>query len=388
MSDESSIAHRTRGAGSYEEAAIIGLCKICALDRLADRLPADTLRSTPTLHSPPAPCSPHGSPRVMESTRIDGHMGYCSILIEEDHTDMPPNEQPNHVLGTSSEVLKETTAPHPNTDLNVAWRTDSPPSMSHQPSGVLTVDELISPLPMDLNVTLSKSVSIQIEDEGEPLPPCTMVLQGDLQNLSMPRILEVPSPSGDGVQIRIEQTPPMTALKPSTPTNVSKTMSQPSTGPPGTPGISHGQSPPREQNSPSVLDIILRDDVIIDIEPDLIELTKKWGEKITGSPSKPAFIPPPMLRLPRMAPRSLRLATTRLRPAPIRLRPVQSYGSVRNVTKGVTRRRACTLTMRYARGKREPLTCGSRTQILPDREIQLFRRTEIKEGIGKIRSSP
>ncbi|GFT18736.1 hypothetical protein TNCV_2277251 [Trichonephila clavipes] len=280
MSDESPIAHRTRGAGSYEEAAIIGLCKICAvrlpamedlwahlrdghpndhvkrakameafpiafqLDRLADCLPIDTLRSTPTLHSPPAPCSPHGSPRVMESTRIDGHMGYCSILIEEDHTDLPPNEQPIHVLGTNSEVLKETTAPHSNTDLNVAWRTDSPPSMSHQPSGVLTVEELISPLPMDLNVTLSKSVSIQIEDEGEPLPPCTMVLQGDLQNLSMPRILEVPSPSGDGVQIRIEQTPPMAMLKPLTPTNVSETMSQPSTGPPGTPGIRHGQSWP------------------------------------------------------------------------------------------------------------------------------------------------
>ncbi|GFT53729.1 hypothetical protein TNCV_2504141 [Trichonephila clavipes] len=137
--------------------------------------------------------------------------------------------------------------------------------MSHQPSGVLTVDELISPLPIDLNVTLSKSVSIQIEDEGEPLPPCTMVLQGDLQNLSMPRILEAPSPRGDGVQIRIEQTPPMAMLKPSTPTNVSKTMSQPATGPPGTPGISHGQSPP--------------------------QLTKEWGEKITGSPSNPAFPP-------------------------------------------------------------------------------------------------
>ncbi|GFU50722.1 hypothetical protein TNCV_241081 [Trichonephila clavipes] len=100
MSAESPIAHRTRGAGSYEEAAITGVCKICAarlpsmedlwahlrdghpndhvkrakameafpiafqLDRLADCLPIDTLGSTPTLHSPLRP-APHMEAREL-----------------------------------------------------------------------------------------------------------------------------------------------------------------------------------------------------------------------------------------------------------------------------------------------------------------------------------
>ncbi|GFU59200.1 hypothetical protein TNCV_4952411 [Trichonephila clavipes] len=331
MSAESPIAHRTRGAASYEDAALNGICKICStrllsmedlwvhlrdehtndhvkrakameafpisfqLDRLADCLPIDTLRSTPTLHSPPAPCSPHGSPQVMESTRIDAQTDYCAIQIEASHTDPPPKDLPSQALDSTSEVLNGTMAPRNDTDLNVAMHMDSPPSLSQQPTEVLTVDGFVSPIPLDLNVTLSKSVSIQIDDEGEPMPPCTMVLHGDLHNLSMPRILEVPSPSGEGAHIRIEQTLPVTMTKPFAPTGKPKSKSH--VDPPGTPRNSPSQSPPREQSSPSVLDIILQDDVVIDIEPELIELTKEWEGKITGSPNKAAFPPPSYARV-------------------------------------------------------------------------------------------
>ncbi|GFS49009.1 hypothetical protein TNCV_3382851 [Trichonephila clavipes] len=337
MSAESPIAHRTRGAGSYEEAAANGMCKICAarlpsmedlwahlrddhlndpvkrakameafpiafqLDRLSDCLPTDALRSTPILHSRPMPCSLHGNSQVLESTKIDGRTDFCLILIEEDPMDPPLDELSNRVLVPDDKMLCKTAASPTNIDLNVARHMDSPPDMSHHLTEVLTVDRLISPLPIDMNVALSKSVSIQIEDEGEPLPPCTMVLQSDPHNRSMPRLLEVPSPSGEEMHIRIEQTPAVIVLAPSTSVDVCNVQDQSSASPPGTPRNDYGQSPPREQSSPSVLDIILKDDVsiqiepddiVIEIEPDLEDLTQEWKEKITGSPNKPAFPPP------------------------------------------------------------------------------------------------
>ncbi|GFY58903.1 hypothetical protein TNIN_191191 [Trichonephila inaurata madagascariensis] len=105
--EESPIAFRTRGTYTFEEAATNGFCKLCAarfptmeglwthlrdehsepssrktlameafpiffrLDRLQDVLPTqDVVASTPTL-MPMGNCSPHGSPRVLESTRIE-----------------------------------------------------------------------------------------------------------------------------------------------------------------------------------------------------------------------------------------------------------------------------------------------------------------------------
>ncbi|GFY49092.1 hypothetical protein TNIN_462681 [Trichonephila inaurata madagascariensis] len=120
--EESPIAFRTRGTCTFEEAATNGFCKLCAarfpsmeglwthlrdehsepssrktlameafpiffrLDRLQDVLPTrDVVVSTPTL-MPVGNCSPHGSPRVLESTRIEE----LFVAVPEPH---PPTPQ-------------------------------------------------------------------------------------------------------------------------------------------------------------------------------------------------------------------------------------------------------------------------------------------------------
>ncbi|GFU43444.1 hypothetical protein TNCV_53451 [Trichonephila clavipes] len=147
---------------------------------------------------------------------------------------------------------------------------------------------------------MSKSVSIMIEDEGEPLPPCTMILQNDPLNHSMPRLLEIGSSGVTDSQARIEQNTIETVHMPSTPVSIKDAQVQSSAGPSSSPKNDCGPSPPREQSSPSVLDIILNDvsiqiepdDVVIEIEPELDELSREWKGRITGSPNKPAFPPP------------------------------------------------------------------------------------------------
>ncbi|GFW16084.1 hypothetical protein TNCV_2864171 [Trichonephila clavipes] len=255
MSAESPITHRTRGAGSYEDAAINCMCKICStrltsmddlwihlrdnhqndpakrakameafpiafqLDRIADCLPSDALRSTPTVRNSPVPCSPHGSPIILESTRIDGCTDYCSILIEEDPMDPPPGELPGRAPDGEEEAVHKMDAASSMEDHDVARRLKSPLSMGHHHSEALTVDRLVSPLPLDLNVAMSKSVSILIEDEGEPLPPCTMILQNDPLNRSMPRLLELGSLGVIDSQVRIENTTEIVHM-PSTPVSI------------------------------------------------------------------------------------------------------------------------------------------------------------------------
>ncbi|GFT76712.1 hypothetical protein TNCV_335761 [Trichonephila clavipes] len=335
MSAESPIAHRTRGAGSYEDAAINCMCKICStrltsmddlwihlrdnhqndpakrakameafpiafqLDRIADCLPSDALRSTPTVRNSPVPCSPHGSPIILESTRIDGCTDYCSILIEEDPMDPPPGELPGRAPDGEEEVVHKMDAASSMEDYDVARRLKSPLSMGHHHSEALTVDRLVSPLPLDLNVAMSKSVSFLIEDEGEPLPPCTMILQNDPLNRSMPRLLEIGSLGVIDSQARIENTTEIVHM-PSTPVSIKDAQVQSPAGPSSSPKNDCGPSPPREQSSPSVLDIILNDDVsiqietddvVIEMEPELVELSREWKDRITGSPNKPAFPP-------------------------------------------------------------------------------------------------
>ncbi|GFW78942.1 hypothetical protein TNCV_3305411 [Trichonephila clavipes] len=235
MSAESPIAHRTRGAGSYEEAAITGLCKICAarlpsmedlwahlrdghpndhvkrakameafpiafqLDRLADCLPIDTLRSTPTLHSPLRP-APH-----MEARELWNR----------------PESMPRR---TSPPELEPTT--HGGVD--GGWARQ--PAAAGSECGT----EQIS-----VNTDRRRwraSASLHDGAPGRPAQP-----------------QYAPDTGSTVAQWR------GTTMTPLAPTGKLKTKSP--VDPPGTPRNSPSQSPPREQSSPSVLDIILQDDV-------------------------------------------------------------------------------------------------------------------------------
>ncbi|GFW79644.1 hypothetical protein TNCV_1429041 [Trichonephila clavipes] len=147
----------------------------------------------------------------------------------------------------------------------------------HRTQPTLTVDQLVSPLPASQHMAFNVSVAIQIDEEDDPLPPCTMRLEHDPLNISMPCLVSTPPPVMAGGPKDGE--PSQTTSAPTTPAKTSD------------------QSFPREQSSPSVFEIIFREDVSIQIEPDdtsilieldLAELSEASKGKLTGSPPKPA----------------------------------------------------------------------------------------------------
>ncbi|GFT51364.1 hypothetical protein TNCV_4954841 [Trichonephila clavipes] len=124
--------------------------------------------ATPTSPLRPAPCSPHGSPRILESTRIDDRSVSVLVVIEQ------PESSPESQSMFDSSILgfgENNPAPPATMDLGKAHGEISLPCMSCHLQSTLTVDQLVSPWPMDPNHVLSRSVVVQIEDEGDPMPP-------------------------------------------------------------------------------------------------------------------------------------------------------------------------------------------------------------------------
>ncbi|GFT72613.1 hypothetical protein TNCV_772331 [Trichonephila clavipes] len=115
-----------------------------------------------------------------------------------------------------------------------------------------SVDQLVSPMPKIPNHVLSRSGGVQIDEEDDPLWKTVL-------------------------------------------------NSQPAASPPSTPNNTKDNSLSRQWSSTSILDIILRwdvsiqiepEDTVLPIEPDLIELNEAWKGILTGSPTKPALSPP------------------------------------------------------------------------------------------------
>ncbi|GFY41233.1 hypothetical protein TNIN_438481 [Trichonephila inaurata madagascariensis] len=180
--EESPIAFRTRGTCTFEEAATNGFCKLCAarfqtmeglwthlrdehsepskrktmameafpiffrLDRLHDVLPTQNVEMSPSTPMRTDNCSLHGSPRVLESTRIE------ELLVAVPATDPPTPQVPSQPSPTETSVARLPEESHDNSTPRcaVASTEDSDlsvPCMSCMIHSSLTVDQLVSPQP-------------------------------------------------------------------------------------------------------------------------------------------------------------------------------------------------------------------------------------------------
>ncbi|GFY55584.1 hypothetical protein TNIN_207001 [Trichonephila inaurata madagascariensis] len=136
------------------------------------------------------------------------------------------------------EAIQFDPAPMCAVGLEIGGSDLSVPCMSCCLNSSLTVDQLVSPQQGGANQQLDGSVIIQIEDEEDDIaPPCTMELDTAMHECSL-----------QDSEAQIPSTPSATNCEGPPRTDAS---------PQSAPDEISGCGPPREQDSPYILDIIL-----------------------------------------------------------------------------------------------------------------------------------
>ncbi|GFY79475.1 hypothetical protein TNIN_402481 [Trichonephila inaurata madagascariensis] len=163
------------------------------LDGLNDVLPNQDGGVNPSSQIRPSHCSPHGSPCILESTRIDEQAEIVPVAKEYVAQSLGCQTNPDQSNGTGIMLIDENDPAPPCTmELDTTQDNCSLPCMSYHLRMTLTVNQLVSPLPSQRLYRWSVICPAQIPSLPRPwLRPVVLIRCRQQQVLRPPTATQV-----------------------------------------------------------------------------------------------------------------------------------------------------------------------------------------------------